>query len=384
MDAMGCATPSSSADRLQGAAGPNTMEAANTVQVAPPVSTGNEAPAGSAAGGTTAGSAAGPVPAGSVSPVAGAAGQSAAGMPAPPPLAAVGPVPMHGALHVAAGHVVDASGKPFQLRGMSLFWTQWTSLYTSDTVDQLADDWHAGLVRTALGIEKDGYLEKPAENEAKVVAVVERAIARGLYVIVDWHDHHAADNQAAATEFFTRMANQYGASPNVIFEIWNEPLAVSWESVKAYAEPVIAAIRGAGGANLILVGTPNWSQDVDAAAASPIKGVNDVAYVLHFYAATHTQWLRDRASAAVKAGLPLFVSEWGTCEATGNGMVSESETKAWLDLLAKHQISWANWALNDKAEACSALAPDAAAKGPWAAAALTPSGSLVKALLTAP
>lgn len=333
-----------------------------------------------------AGSAGGPMPAGSPGPLLGAAGRAAGGMaaPPPPPPAAVGPVPQHGALHVAGSHIVDASGKPFQLRGMSLFWTQWTTLYSNETVDQLADDWRAGLVRAALGIEKDGYLEKPAENEAKVVAVVDRAIARGLYVIVDWHDHHAADNQAAASDFFARMAKKYGASPNVIFEIWNEPLAVSWESVKAYAAPVIAAIRGAGATNLILVGTPNWSQDVDAAAASPLEGVTDVAYVLHFYAATHTQWLRDKASAAVKAGLPLFVSEWGTCEASGNGLVSESETKAWLDLLAKHQISWANWALNDKAEACSALTPDAGARGPWTAAALTPSGSLVKAQLTVP
>jgi endoglucanase len=298
---------------------------------------------------------------------------------APPPPAAVGPAPQHGALHVAGGHIVDASGQPFQLRGMSLFWSQWTDYYAANTVDQLADDWRAGLVRAALGIEKDGYLEQPVENERKVLAIVDRAIERGLYVIVDWHDHHAADHQAAALDFFTRMAKKYGASPNVIFEIWNEPLAVSWASVKMYATSLIAAIRGAGATNLILVGTPNWSQDVDAAAASPIQGVSDVAYVLHFYAATHTQWLRDKASAALAAGLPLFVSEWGTCEASGNGAVNESETKAWLELLAKNHISWANWALNDKDEACSALKPEAGESGPWAATSLTQSGALVKA-----
>jgi endoglucanase len=287
----------------------------------------------------------------------------------------------HGALHVAGGRVVDSAQKPVQLRGMSLFWSQWTSFYQQSTVDQLVDDWHSGLVRVALGIEEGGYLSQPADNEAKLILVVERAIERGIYVIIDWHDHHAHEHQPAAIEFFTRMAARYGASPNVIFEIWNEPLAVDWQTVKAYAEPVIAAIRSAGGKNLVLVGTPNWSQDIDAAAESPLTGVSDVAYVLHFYAATHGQWLRDRAQRVLNAGLPLFVTEWGTCEATGNGVVSEAETRAWIELLSRNQISWANWALNDKDETCSALAPGTTASGPWSESALTGSGALVKPLV---
>jgi len=287
----------------------------------------------------------------------------------------------HGALHVADGRVVDAAQKPLQLRGMSLFWSQWTSFYAVSTVDQLVDDWHAGLVRAALGIEKEGYLEQPADNEAKVIAVVDRAIERGIYVIIDWHDHHASDHQAEAVDFFTRMATKYGDSPNVIFEIWNEPLAVDWQIVKAYAESVIKAIRGAGGKNLVLVGTPNWSQDVDVAAESPLTGATDVAYVLHFYAGTHGQWLRDKAQKALSAGLPLFVTEWGTCEANGAGAVSESETKLWIELLARNQISWTNWALNDKDETCSALAPGASLTGPWTESAITASGALVKPLI---
>ena len=287
----------------------------------------------------------------------------------------------HGALHVSGGRVVDAAQQPLQLRGMSLFWSQWTSFYTHSTVDQLVDDWHVGLVRAALGIEKEGYLEEPAANEEKVVEVVERAIQRGIYVIIDWHDHHASDHQAAAIDFFTRMAAKYGDSPHVIFEIWNEPLAVDWQAVKAYAQPVIAAIRGAGGKNLVLVGTPNWSQDVDVAAESPLTGVTDVAYVLHFYAGTHGQWLRDKAQKAMSAGLPLFVTEWGTCEANGAGAVSESETKLWIELLARHQISWANWSLNDKDETCSALEPGVSLTGPWTESATTSSGALVKTLI---
>ena len=37
------------------------------------------------------------------------------------------------------------------------------------------------------------------------------------------------------------MAKKYGKHPNIIYEIYNEPLVVSWDDViKPYAENVIA------------------------------------------------------------------------------------------------------------------------------------------------
>jgi endoglucanase len=289
-----------------------------------------------------------------------------------------GVVQKHGALRVEGNRVVDAAGQPVQLRGMSLFWSQWSQYYVASAVDQLRDDWNATVVRAALGVENGGYLESPADNEAKVITIVERAIARDMYVIIDWHDHHAHDHQSVAVDFFTRMATRYGSSPNVLFEIYNEPLKIVWPTVKTYAEVVLAAIRGTGANNIVIVGTPNWSQDVDVAAADPITAYTNVAYTLHFYAATHKQYLRTKAKTALDAGLALFVTEWGTCSSSGDGTVDAAETKTWLDFLAQNQIGWANWALNDKAEACSALTPGAGTTGPWAGNALTASGALVK------
>lgn len=292
-----------------------------------------------------------------------------------------GPVGQHGALHVVGNRVVDYADAPIQLRGMSLFWSQWSDYYSANTVDQLADDWRATIVRAALGVENDGYLQNPSDNERKVVSVVDRAVERGLYVIIDWHDHHAQDHQAQAVDFFTRMAQRYASAPGVIFEIYNEPLDVRWSTIKTYAETVVGAIRGAGAENLVVVGTPNWSQDVDSAAADPITAYHDVAYTLHFYAATHKQPLRDKATQALNAGLPLFVTEWGTCESTGNGTLDEGETRTWLGFLSQNQISWANWSLGDKDETCSALTPNAGTGGPWTNGKLTRSGALVKSLI---
>jgi endoglucanase len=278
--------------------------------------------------------------------------------------------------------VVDQHGEVLQLRGMSLFWSQWSDFYRAETVDALADDWKASVVRAAMGVEnEDGYLLSPQPNIDKVRAIVDRAIARGIYVIIDWHDHHAQDHASQANEFFAQMAELYANQPSVIFEVYNEPVDVDWQTVKSYAETIVATIRGRGASNLIIVGTPNWSQDVDIAASSPIASSANVAYTLHFYANTHTQPLRDKAKTALERGIALFVTEWGTCSADGNGTVNEAETRTWLGFLADNGISWANWALNDKDEACSALSPSSAKTGPWADDQLTTSGKLVKSLI---
>ena len=288
----------------------------------------------------------------------------------------------HGALQVDKNRVVDRDGKAIQLRGMSLFWSQWSEFYVAKNVDVLVDEWKATVVRAALGVENDGgYLLAPQANVAKVRAIVDRAIARGIYVIIDWHDHHAQDHKAQAVDFFEKMAKAYGKQPHVIFEIYNEPMDTSWPVVKSYAETLIRTIRGAGSNNLIIVGTPNWSQDVDVAANDPLSSDKNVAYTLHFYADTHKQALRDKAKTALDRGIALFVTEWGTCSADGNGSINEAETKTWLSFLQGQSISWANWALNDKAEACSAVGPAGGSTGPWRDDQLTPSGRLVKSAI---
>lgn len=288
-------------------------------------------------------------------------------------------VSRHGALRVEGNRVVDKDRQPVQLRGMSLFWSQWSTFYVAKNVDVMVDDWKSTVVRAALGVENDdGYLVSAQANVAKVRAIVDRAIARDIYVIIDWHDHHAQDHVAEATTFFEEMAKAYGKQPHVIFEVYNEPMDTTWPVVKSYAETMISKIRKAGSENLIIVGTPNWSQDVDVAAQNKITSDNNVAYTLHFYAATHKQELRDKAKAALDRGIALFVTEWGTCSADGNGAVNEAETQTWLSFLESRSISWANWALNDKAEACSAVKTGSGSTGPWRDDQLTQSGLLVK------
>jgi len=296
-----------------------------------------------------------------------------------PVAGAGGPVDTYGQLQVIGNQLCDRSGNPVALRGMSLFWSNWdTGFYNSNVVQWLRDDWKCTVVRAALGIEPLGaYLSNPEAQKQKITAVVDAAINLGMYVIIDWHDHNAHNHTQQAKEFFAAMAQRYGSYPNVLYEIYNEPESVGWTTVKAYAEEVIAAIRQHDPDNIIIVGTPNWSQYVDAAADNPIRQSN-IMYTLHFYAATHKQWLRDKATYALNKGIALFVSEWGTSEATGDGTLDYSESDIWIDFMLKNNLSWCNWSLFTKEETSAALLPGAGTNGGWDSSQLSASGKYVR------
>lgn len=304
--------------------------------------------------------------------------------PSVPTPAIPGAVSTHGLLRAQGNRIVGQDAKPVSLAGNSFFWSQWSGrFYTHEAVSWLKKDWHATIVRAALGVtENEGYLQSPEENLARVTQVVDAAITEDIYVIVDWHDHHAHRNTEKAIGFFQEIARRYGNRPNLIYEIYNEPLAdVTWAGdVKPYAEKVIAAIRAIDPDNLIIVGSPHWSQDVDVAAADPIKDAN-VAYSLHFYAGTHKQGLRAKADKALALGAALFVTEWGTCDASGAGAVDEASTREWMEYIRKHQLSHCNWSVFDKPETASIVVPGASAQGGWTNEQLTPSGRLARELI---
>ena len=256
-----------------------------------------------------------------------------------------------GPLQVKGNTIVGEKGTPVVLRGMSLFWSQWGGTYfTAGCVNWLRDDWKCTVVRAAMGVDGGGYLTNPEAELRKTTDVIDACISAGIYVIVDWHDHNAQNHLSAAKEFFRTIAQRYGDKPNVIYEVFNEPMQISWrDSVKPFAVEVINVIRQYDPDNLVVVGNPAWSQDVDVAANDPIVDVN-VAYSLHFYSGTHRQWLRDKAATALNLGAALFVTEYGISQASGDGAIDYAETARWTAFIDSCKLSACNWSIIDKTE----------------------------------
>lgn len=303
----------------------------------------------------------------------------AAGLAAPALGQGVTPVACHGALAVKDGRIVGAHGEPVTLRGMSLFWSQWApQYYAAETVDWLARDWKVDVVRAAIAAEgPDGARQHFDREFAKASTVIDAAVANGLYVIVDWHAHRSYPDEAE--RFLTAIARKYGHLPNLIYEDWNEPLrdGVDWSrDVKPYHERVIGSIRAIDPDNLVIAGSPSWSQDVDIAAADPLPFSN-VAYTLHYYAATHKQDLRDKGDAALALGAALLVTEFGTVEATGNGPIDYASSEAWWEWAEENDIGWMAWSIGDRDESSAALKPGTPPAG-WSEKDLTESGKLLR------
>ncbi|MDR0829196.1 MAG: glycoside hydrolase family 5 protein [Prevotellaceae bacterium] len=287
----------------------------------------------------------------------------------------------HGFLAVKGTALVDKNGEPIVLRGVSFGWHNWWArFYNAQTVATLKNDWKANVVRAAIGVEPNGaLLNNPALAYQCMMTVADAAIDNDMYVIIDFHAHNI--NLDAAKSFFTQTAARYKNSPNVIYEIYNEPDYETWAEVKSYSVEIIKTIREIAPKSVIIVGSPHWDQDVDVAAADPILNYENLMYSLHFYAATHKQDLRTRAENALKTGLPIFVSECAGMEASGDGAINIDEWNAWVNFMEERKLSYAMWSISNKAETCSMIKDEQSPISDWTESDLKEWGKIARNLL---
>ncbi|MCM1538685.1 MAG: cellulase family glycosylhydrolase [bacterium] len=294
------------------------------------------------------------------------------------------PYGVHGKLSVSGTQLVDTYGAPYQLRGVSTHGLAWFPQYVNQAAFRtMRDEWGVNVVRLAMyTAENGGYCVGDENNRNRMKQLVydgvDAATELGMYVIVDWHvlnDRDPSIYTDQAIAFFRETAGRYAAQENVIYEICNEPNGgVSWQTVKKYAEQVIPVIREQDADAVIIVGTPTWSQDVDQAAANPITGYENIMYALHFYADTHRDSLRQKMVNAIGAGLPVFVSEFGICDASGNGAVNVAEADRWVSAMDENGVSYCIWNLSNKAETSALLRSSTTATSGWSYNDLSDSG----------
>ena len=283
------------------------------------------------------------------------------------------PLAANGSLKVINRQLCNQSGKAIQLRGMSSHGLQWFGqCYNASAIQKLSTDWGIDVFRAAMYVDEGGYLTNKANYRNTVNSIVDWCEQNGVYAIIDWHILNPGDpnlHLADAQEFFHIMAQRNAGKKHVIYEICNEPNGVSWSSVKSYAQQVIPTIRQYDSEAIILVGTPNWSGTPGDVTNDPLTGATayNVMYTFHFYAGSH--YTQNYINTVLQT-VPLFVSEWGTSNYSGDGGNDYANAQSWINLLGGNntsgiKVSWCNWSFCDKNESSAALLSGSCSSASW-------------------
>ena len=275
------------------------------------------------------------------------------------------PYGKHGALHVDGLQVKDKNNQPFTLRGASthgMHWGDGETFLNKTAFQNLRDEWGVNMVRLVSYVTQGGYTQGSKDKLDKHIQEgVSDLTDLGMYAIIDWHVHaeNPNDTKSQAIEFFDTYSKMYKDQSNIIYEICNEPTGTPWNQIRPYAVDVVNTIRANDPDAIIVVGTNTWSQDVDEVATNGGK-IDDpnVMYTIHFYSGSHGESLREKVRTALKAGTPVFCTEFGVCDASGNGGFDLEEADRWIDFFEENGISYCCWSLSKKNESASMLSPE--------------------------
>jgi endoglucanase len=234
------------------------------------------------------------------------------------------------------------------------------------------------------------YMKAGDTQKSKIDQMVEAAIENDIYIIIDWHSHRADSEKSQAASFFKEMAQKYNNVPNIIWEVFNEPVNQGSGAIASYANDVISGIRGTGNNNLALVGTPNWSQMPNGSCGTVNQ--KNVGYVFHFYAGTHSVGQFSGNINSCRSNNAVFITEWGTTTADGKGDANTSASSSWTDFMEQNKISNCNWSLRQKVTTVGNQSEEGSAmfagdkplitQAALSAASYTNSGNFVKNYLT--
>ncbi len=284
-------------------------------------------------------------------------------------------------LRVVGNEIHTADGKPVWLQGVSLASMEWvaTGDFILRSVEKAVTDWGVNCLRLPVrehfwagtGPEQtDGG----AAYRALVAATVDLCAARGVYVAIDLHRFCAPN--AADAAFWASVATRFANHPAVLFELFNEPHNISWETWRdggpvteeatasdALAENtaplttfqsvgmqgLVDTVRGVGAQNLLICGALDWAYDLSGILtgfALDDRGGHGIVYASHVYP-WKSEWQTRFLDAA--AHYPLFIGEVG-CEVERMPFIPperHEDPYTWapdmLGLIQQYRLHWTAW-----------------------------------------
>lgn len=189
-------------------------------------------------------------------------------------------------------------------------------------------DYYAGLgfnlIRVPFRWERlQPKLNAPlaGDEQARLSAVVERASAQGLSIIIDPHnyarrrieddgwktDHYIGTDAVpvrAFADFWGRIAEAHKANPRVIFGLMNEPAGIAVDAWLPAANAAVASIRKTDASNLILVpgvaytGAHSWISSGNVQMRGIVDPANRFAFEVHQYLDRDSSGTKPKAVSA--------------------------------------------------------------------------------------
>jgi len=262
-----------------------------------------------------------------------------------------------GRLYARGNQIVDANGQAVLLKG----------LMPPDPVKVRQDgdfnrEFFAGMAGTGanvirIPVHPENWVHDPDYLWRYLDPIIAWAGESHMYVIIDWHyignvvtgagpqmPHLEANPKALTLEFWRSTAHYFRNTPNVIFEIFNEPQSIDANEWRSNANEIIQAIRAQGADQLVVVGGIDYGKDLSWVLEQPVADGN-VAYASHIYpahaAASWPHWFGD-----VAAQYPVLITEWGFMDDNGdpsqNYLFGDQSTygEPFLGYLRGRNIGW--------------------------------------------
>lgn len=259
-------------------------------------------------------------------------------------------------------HIVGNDGKPIELRGIGTHAPlQYSNLHSYEMFESL-QRMGINLIRISVyledysflnsdSIKAYGYLSKPEETKKEIEKIVNYCEQLGMYVLIDWHVYSwgagsgtGIFHQDEATEFFTYFCNLYKDKSFVMWEIANEPHHQTIEEYLPFIKTMHALIHGIIDNPIVITGT---CKDDTLTLWQTLKdnGMEDIFISPHAYG---TSIDVDRYKSLWDADFPLFNTEWGNAQSSGDGDREDARATALMKYYHNEKIPQSVWKLTDQ------------------------------------
>jgi hypothetical protein len=247
---------------------------------------------------------------------------------------------LRGVNWLQCGFTISCTGSWYR-NGDWIWGTAITSLDTTGLNQRLTEMQNYGFNALRLCVENSWWLNDMSTNmfgnpttiscRTALLQTIRAAAQHGIYCILDFGWANAFSSTSSYVSAWTQIANAYKNEPNVLFELWGEPV-ITYSTWETATQQACAAIRGTGAENLILIqygycGSFDFVDDI----APLVQQYGGIVYSNHIYRYPPGATFSTSDSTTVSAIDSKLRNTWSYNSVIGKYPMFIGEFGAWTD-----------------------------------------------------